>query len=80
MAGWFDELAKLIDKKVKERDAVLKLATDAGKKKDTKKVAELGKKALELDKEVERLVAKIDAASKLDKQQTIDTLRSCGFG
>ena len=80
MAGWFDELAKLIDMKGKERDAVLKLTTEAGKKKDTKKVAELGKKTLELDKELDRLVAKVADARKLDAKQTVDTLRSCGFG
>ena len=79
MAGWFDELAKLVNKKADERDTALKAAAAAKKKKDDKTAKTMGDKAKEIDAEVGRLVAKIDAARQLDAKNTVAAIKELGF-
>jgi hypothetical protein len=65
--GWYDELSAIIGKKMKERDVVAAQLSKAAKdKKKMKDVDGIVKKMIALDKELEVLVGKIDAARKLD--------------
>jgi hypothetical protein len=65
--GWYDELSAIISKKMKERDTVAAQLSKAAKdKKKMKDVDGIVKKMIALDKELDALVAKIEAARKLD--------------
>ena len=65
--GWYDELSAIISKKMKERDVVAAQLSKAAKdKKKMKDVDPIVKQMLALEKELEALVGKIDAARKLD--------------
>jgi hypothetical protein len=65
--GWFDELAAIISKKMKERDVLAAQLNKAAKdKKKMKDVDGIVKKQIALDKELQVLIGKIEAARKLD--------------
>lgn len=65
--GWFDELSAIISKKMKDRDKLAAALNKAAKdKKKMKDVDPIVKQMIALDKELELLVGKIDAARKLD--------------
>jgi Tfp pilus assembly protein PilO len=65
--GWFDELAAIISKKMKERDVLAAQLNKAAKdKKKMKDVDGIVKKQIALDAELKQLVAKIDKARELD--------------
>ncbi len=67
--GWFDELAAIISKKMKERDVLAAQLNKAAKdKKKMKDVDGIVKKQIALDKELQVLVSKIEAARKLDAE------------
>jgi hypothetical protein len=67
--GWFDELAAIISKKMKERDVLAAQLNKAAKdKKKMKDVDGIVKKQIALDKELQVLVGKIEAARKLDAE------------
>jgi hypothetical protein len=65
--GWYDELSAIIGKKMKEREKLAAALNKATKdKKKMKDVDPIVKQMLALEKELEALVGKIDAARKLD--------------
>ena len=65
--GWYDELSAIISKKMKERDVVAAQLNKAAKdKKKMKDVDGIVKKQIALDKEIDLLIGKIEAARKLD--------------
>lgn len=65
--GWYDELSAIISKKMKERDIVAAQLSKAAKdKKKMKDVDAIVKKQIALDKEIDLLIGKIEAARKLD--------------
>lgn len=65
--GWYDELSAIIGKKVKEREKLAAALNKAAKdKKKMKDVDPIVKQMLAVEKELEALVGKIDAARKLD--------------
>ncbi len=77
--GWFDELAAIISKKEKQRDALAKqlrkAATDKKKMKDVQKIVDA---QIALDKELDALYAKIPAARKLDVEEMKKIIGSLG--
>lgn len=65
--GWFDELSAIISKKMKDRDKLATALSKAAKdKKKMKDVDSIVKQMLAVEKELELLVGKIEAARKLD--------------
>ena len=65
--GWYDELSAIIGKKMKDREKLAAALNKAAKdKKKMKDVDPIVKQMIALEKELEALVGKIDAARKLD--------------